>query len=89
MYSSFDQCMHALLSDFGLEEARGGQIIKQGEGFNYRLFNQPEIEGEEFFDLYPSSTSEVKWRAWPVRDEAKAAYDAFISNPKNGQLIEV
>lgn len=88
MFSSFDQCMHALLTDSGLEKARGGQITKQGEGFNYRLFNQPEIEGEVFFELYPSTTPEFDWVRWPVTDEARAALNAFMSDPRNGELIE-
>jgi hypothetical protein len=89
IYNSFDECLRALLNDNGLEEARGGQMTKQGEQFNYRLFNQPEIEGDLFFDLYSSTDPNIDWVRWPVTDEADAALNAFMSDPRNGQLFEV
>ena len=64
-----------------------GVIIRHPDHFTYRLHGQPDDgEGELFFELAPSATPEVDWRALPVTDEARQAYRAFISDPHNGEL---
>ena len=65
MYQSYDEAFHALLSDEGLEAARGGQIIKRNGGFTCRLFNQSyNREDEVVFELNPSiEPGEVEWIA--------------------------
>ncbi len=87
MYQTFDESMHAFLTDAGLDDAGGGQILKHGEEFTYRLFNQPDNEENEILlELNPSITPEPKWRVIIPSDEGRKAYEAFISNPRNGQL---
>ncbi len=87
MYESFKECLHALLTDDRLDDAYGGSIACHQEGFDYRLHGQPDGGGEVYFQLLPSSTPKVKWRALPVTKEAEQAYRAFISDPRNGTLL--
>lgn len=87
----FEEAMRSLLSDPGLDDAKGGAIIKHDDGqFTYRLHDQPDDEkGELFLELNPSATPEVKWRVFYVKKEAQQEYNAFISNPENGELTLV
>ena len=88
MYNSFDECMRALLNDERLDKAQGGQIRKRPEGFAYRLNGQPDVEGTLFLELALSATPVAKWQPLPVTKEAKRAFEAFISDPNNGELIK-
>jgi hypothetical protein len=48
---------------------------------------QPDDEqGELFLEINPSSTPEVTWRYIALTKEAQEAYNAFISNPENGEV---
>ncbi|MDQ2973961.1 MAG: hypothetical protein M3R69_00960 [Acidobacteriota bacterium] len=89
MYESFEECFRALLEDEGLDNAQGGQVIKQDRGFDYKLHHQPEVEGDIFLELNPSSTPEVKWRVLRTTREADEAYQAFISDQQNGVHYEI
>lgn len=85
---TFEEAMRSLLSDADLDAARGGVIIKHDDGqFTYRLHGQPDDEqGELFLEINPSSTPEVTWRYITLSREAQEAYQAFISNPENGEV---
>ena len=86
MYKTFDEAMNAMLANDDLDAAGGGQIIKEGSGFSYKLHGQPEAEGEVLIEINPSSTPEVKWRVFRVTKEGSQAYEAYITNPENGLL---
>jgi hypothetical protein len=89
MYESYEECMRALLSDDGIDDAKGGVVSKYEVGFDYNLNNQPEPDdGEPFVGLYPSTTPErMKWTVvCHGRQEAETAHHSFVSNPENGVL---
>jgi hypothetical protein len=89
MKKSFDECMHSLLCDSGLDSARGGKILKYKDdiGFGYILHNQPYNQEESFLELLPSANpQESKWIVvFPGEHEgeAKKAFQNFKSNPQN------
>jgi len=87
--NSFNACLHALLSNERLDEAKGGLITKVDDDiFNYSLLGDPEAEGEDFLGVYLSATPEVKWRVmFHGGEEARIAYRQFTQNPENGDLM--
>ena len=88
MYNSFDEAFAALLDDPSLDEARGGQVLRTEQEFDYWLYGQPEKDGDVFLEMNPSSTPTVKWRPLFVAgQEAEQAYRAFITNPQYGHLF--
>lgn len=86
---AFNACLHGLLLNERLDAAKGGLISKVDDDiFNYSLHGDPEAEGEDFLGVYPSATSEVKWRVmFHGGEEARIAYRQFTQNPENGDLI--
>ena len=78
MYNSFSECYSALLQNEELDVARGGQVIKTIDGFNYRLHGQPDIDGEILLEINPSSTPEVTWRVSYGSEGARQAYRAQV-----------
>jgi hypothetical protein len=88
MFKTFDDCLDALLSDQLLHSAKGGSITKHDDEFQYRLYGSPEaVGGTMFFDLPPSAEEGIDWVAWPVTDEARAAYEAFKNDNKHGKIV--